>query len=373
MGPRTKNLLLEISKIKTIRVESEVESLLLEANLIQKYMPKYNIRLTDSKSYPLIRVTMKDEFPKVLISRRMDDQKSLYFGPYPNVGSMRTVLKLTRKIFPYQSVLNHPKKICFYNHLGLCPCPQVLNDKSYKKNIAHLVDFLKGETKKVIRDLEKEKKNFIKQEEYEKAGNNQKKIDAIRLITSPYYSPLIYEDNPNLFTDLRNQELSELQSVLIKHGVNVSSPRRIECFDISVISGKYATGSMVVFTDGEKNGSLYRKFKVRYAVKPNDFAMMEEVLRRRLNHPEWIFPNLLIVDGGKGQVSSALKVLKEKGLSIPLVGLAKREETIITANSIEIKLPKDSEALHLIQRIRDEAHRFAITYHRKLRSKFLYK
>ena len=386
LGSKTLSLVLEIAKIKTIKVESEIESLLLEANFIQKYLPKYNVKLADSKAYPLIKITTKDKYPKVLIARRMGDKKSIYFGPYPNVGAMRLVLKIARRIFPYQSVLNHPTKLCLYNHLGLCPCPEVMGDENYKrslkasqktefssfaykKNIKHLINFLKGNTKKVIKDLEKEKKEFVKNEEFEKAADNQRKIEAIKLITNSHYKPLDYEENPNLSSDLRGIELGDLQKVLQVHGVGVLFPEKIECFDISIISGKYATGSMVVFTNGEKDSSMYRRFKIRYSGKPSDFAMIEEVLRRRLNHPEWKLPDLFIVDGGKGQVSVATRVLSEKKIKIPLIGLAKREETIVTSSLEEIKLPRDSRVLQLLQRIRDEAHRFAITYHRKLRSR----
>lgn len=369
LGPKTQTLVSRIARVRTIRVQSEIESLLLEANFIQKYMPKYNVRFADSKAYPLIRITVKDKYPKVLTARRMEDKSSVYFGPYPNAGAMKLVLKIARRIFPYQSVLNHPKKICLYNHLDLCPCPEVLADKSYKKNIRHLINFLKGNTKEVVRDLEKEKKEQIKKEEFEEAGKTQKKLDAIALVTSPFYKPLAYEENPNLTTDLRREELTELTNILNSRGTKVKFPKKIECFDISLISGKYATGSMVVFTNGEKNSSLYRRFKIRYSGIPSDFAMMEELLDRRLNHLEWELPNLLIVDGGKGQVSSALKVLKHKRIEIPVIGLAKREEIIVTSDFTQIKLPRNSKALQLTQRIRDEAHRFAITYHRKLRDR----
>lgn len=331
-------------------------------------MPKYNVKFADSKAYPVIEITVKDKFPKVLVVRRMNKKSSRYFGPYPNVGAMKTVLKIARRIFPFQSVINHPKKTCFYYHLGLCPCPEVFKDESYRRNINHLVNFLSGRTGKVVKDLEKEKKNFIRNEEFEEASNCQKKIDAIKLVTASYYRPLEYEENPNLRSDLRYIELRSLKDVLTLNNVKIPFPARIECFDISIIAGKYATGSLVVFINGEKDTSHYRRFKIRYTGIPNDFAMMEEVIRRRLNHSEWEMPNLIVVDGGKGQVSSAFKVLRERKLDIPLIGLAKREETIVTSNFSEIKLPKDSKALQLLQRIRDEAHRFAITYHRKLRS-----
>lgn len=346
--------------------------MLLEANLIQKYLPKYNVRFADNKSYPLIRITTKDKYPKVLFARRMDDKNSVYFGPYPNTAAMRIVLRIARRIFPFQSVLHHPNKLCLYNHLGLCPCPEVTKDESYRKNILHLAHFLEGKTKKVLKELEKEMTSLSQAEKYEMAREVQKRIEAIKLVTSPIYRPFEYEENPNLRSDVRSEQLESLRKILEENKVTIDLPKRIECYDISIISGKFATGSLVVFTDGEKDSSWYRRFRIRRSFgKNDDFAMMSEVLGRRFNHPEWPLPDLIIVDGGKGQVSTAEKVLIERNLSIPLIGLVKKEEVIITPDFKEIKLPKDSKVLHLIMRIRDEAHRFAITYHRKLRSKAL--
>lgn len=375
LGPKTQALVAKIDKIKTVDIPSEIEALLLEANFIKKYKPKYNIRLMDGKNYPLIRVAVKDDYPKVLVARRTDDKKSIYFGPFPNSSAMKLVLRTIRRIFPYQSVPNHPKKICLYYHLNLCPCPPVFDSpefrKEYKKTIKHIIDFLSGNTKKIIRDLTREREILSKSEEFEKADILQSRIHAIEIVTGPYYNNRFdSEIDPNFKEDLREKEISELIAILNKHNVKVNSLSRIECFDISNMSGKNATGSMVVFTKGEKDSKWYRKFKIRLLDSPNDFGMMEEVLQRRLRHLEWPYPDLLIVDGGKGQVSSGLKAMKQfNNLAIPLIGLAKREETIITSDIKEISLPKDSNALKLIMRIRDEAHRFAITYHRKLRSK----
>src|SRR6185437_13439039 len=149
------------------------ESLLLEAFYIKKYEPRYNIRMTDGKSYPLIRVTIKDDYPKVLFARKPDDPQSVYFGPYPDSGSVKMVLKLIRKVFPFQSVLNHPKRICLYHHLGLCPCPPVYDSsemkKAYRKNIKGIVQILEGQSKKVLKELEKERDTLSKQEKYEEA------------------------------------------------------------------------------------------------------------------------------------------------------------------------------------------------------------
>ena len=375
LGPKTQALVSKVKKIKTIVLNSEIEAFLLESHYIKKNKPKYNVKLTDDKAYPLIRVTIKDLYPKVLIARKTNDKNSIYFGPFPNAaGSLRLTLKIIRKIFPYQSVPNHAKRICLYYHLGLCPCPSVFDSsefkKEYKKTIRHIIDFLNGNTKKIIRDLTKERNLLSKNENFEKAAEIQNKIQAIELITGPFYkTELDLDINPNFTEDLRDKETSDLKDILNKNNVNIKNLERIECFDISNTSGTNATGSLVVFTNGEKDSNWYRRFKIRRNDTPNDFAMIQEVLSRRLNHKEWPMPDLIIVDGGKGQVTSALKVLNRNNIKIPLIGLAKREETIITSDLKEISLQKDSGALKLVMRIRDEAHRFAITYHRKLRSK----
>lgn len=369
---KTRALVEQVTTIRITRVESELESLLLEAALIKKNTPKYNIRLVDGKSYPLIRVTYKAEYPAVLTARQTDDKNSLYFGPYPSATSMHRVLRLLRKIFPYQSVLNHAKKKCLYNHLGLCPCPPTFTTDeervAYKKTIRHIIGFLEGKSKSVITSLEKERDAYAKEEAFEKAEEIQKQLEAIARVTEPFTNPFEYVTNPNLREDVREKEMHDLQRVLAEHGVTIALPKRIECYDNSNIQGTNPTSSMVVLTNGEIDTSQYRKFKVRTVSGPNDFATMQEVLSRRFTHTEWPYPDLLIVDGGKGQVSSAKKVLEQLQLFVPLVGLAKREETIITSDLQEIKLPKSAPSLQLVMRIRDEAHRFAITFHKKLRS-----
>ncbi|MDE2025209.1 MAG: GIY-YIG nuclease family protein [Patescibacteria group bacterium] len=371
---KTRVLVTQVKKIRIIKVESELEALLLEATLIKKFQPKYNIRLTDGKAYPLIRITQHTAFPAVLTARRPEDPNSMYFGPYPSSTSLRMVLRYLRRIFPYISDENHPKKICFYHHLGLCPCTPANATKehirTYKQTIKYIVDFLDGgKTAKVVKDLEKERDKASSAQAYEKAGTIQKQITAIMIITKPTHKPFEYETNPNLRSDVRQLELKSLQDTLKEHAVVTEFLHRIECYDNSNIQGTNPTSSMVVLTDGEIDKSQYRKFKIKTVRGPNDFASMQEVLFRRLNHPEWPLPQLFIVDGGKGQISSAMEVLTKRNIQIPLIGLAKREETIITSDFEEITLPKSSPALQLVMRIRDEAHRFAITFHRKLRQK----
>lgn len=377
LGEKTKVLVSKVKTISTIQVDSEVEALLLEANLIKKYMPRYNMRLTDGKAYILARITVKDHEPKVLLARRQDDENSIYFGPFPSSNDLKVVLKLIRKIFPYQSVLNHPKRYCLYNHIGLCPCPPMFKTeeeiKEYKKTIKHIIQFFEGDTKNIVKELEEERNEFSSSEKFEEAAEIQRKIDSIIMVTSKKHSPFEYEINPNLKSDLRTNETDELKKVLNENGLNLEKLERIECYDISNITGKFAVGSMVVFTNGEKDGNSYRRFKIKRPPKviPNDFAMMREVISRRLDHlSDWGTPDLIIVDGGKGQISSAMKALFEANVEIPLIGIAKREELLITSNFNVIRLPKNSPALTLVRRIRDEAHRFAITYHKELRSKY---
>jgi len=239
---------------------------------------------------------------------------------------------------------------------------------AYKKAINHIRDFLGGKTAKVIKDLEKEKERLVEREAFENAALVQKQIEAIHVITRPLHKPFEYETNPNLKEDVRGEEMLSLQETLEKSGILIDLPRRIECYDNSNFQGTNPTSSMVVLTNGEIDKSQYRKFKIKSVKGPNDFASMQEVLTRRLKHSEWPLPQLFIVDGGKGQVSAAREVLG----NLPLIGLAKKEEIIITPDLKEVHLQKSSPALTLVMRIRDEAHRFAITYHRKLRSKNLF-
>lgn len=376
LGPKTTQLVSKIKSVKNVSVESEIEAFLLEAYLIKKYNPIYNIRLTDGKSYPYVYIDTKDKFPKVLVVRRPEKFKNI-FGPFPNAGDLRYVLKLIRKIFPYQSVINHPRKRCLYYHLGLCPCPPLLSEnelKTYRKTISHVVKFMKGDTKGVVKDLEKERDIKSKAEDFEGALEIQTKINKILTITSRFTRPFDYDINPNLKEDSSELAAQELRQLLLENGISTEKLVRIECYDISNISGEYSVGSMVVFRNGEKDSSSYRRFRIKNPPKvvPNDFAMMREILERRLKRTDWGAPNLIIVDGGKGQVSVVKTALLEKGIDIPLVGIAKKEEIIITSDFKQIRLRKDSLSFKLVTGIRNEAHRFAVTYHKKIRSRMVF-
>ncbi len=353
-------------------VESEFEGLLLEASLIKKYQPKYNVRLKDDKSPLYIKIT-EEKFPRVFPARKNEGG----YGPYPQAKTVRTILKFLRRIFPYRSCKKIPKKPCLYFHLKLCPGVCInqseKDKKNYQKTIKHLKNLLERKSSKVIKELKKEMNKSAENEEFEKAREIRDKVSQIEWLIQKRHLVDEYLENPYLLEDIRQRELKEVKKILNLKKI----PKRIEGFDISNILGGKASGGMVVFLDGEPEKSLYRRFKIKTEEKPNDIAMIKEVISRRLKHKEWEMPNLILVDGGKGQVKGAMEILRLFRLKIPVVGLAKKLEILIfpkiepnesKLKFKEIKLPNDSLALNLLKRIRDEAHRFAHLYHLKLRA-----
>jgi len=362
---KEKTLSEETVAVGAIAVDSEIEALILEANLIKKYQPKFNSSLKDDKDYLYIKIT-NELFPKVLTARKRDlKDSSSFFGPFPSANKVRSTLKLLRRIFPYSTCGPNQKKACLYYHLGLCPgvCTGQISESDYKNNIKNLTLFLQGRKRQVLETLEKQLAVYSKKLEFEKAEQIKKNIEAISYVTKP--QRLLFDYTEESVEKVRREELQSLASTL---GLK-SNLDRIEGYDISNISGKQAVGSMVVFTKAASDRDEYRRFKIRTVEGINDPAMMAEVLRRRFAN-DWPSPDFIIVDGGKTQLNAALGVLKSLGLKIPIIGLAKRFEEIYVPNKARpIKLRYDSSALKLIQRLRDEAHRFAITYHRKLRSK----
>jgi len=416
LGGKTKTLVSEIDKVDHIKVESEFEALLLEAALIKKIQPKYNTRLRDDKSPLYIKITTADSFPKVLTVRRENDGRSSYFGPFPSARTTREVLRFLRRIFPFCQQKKISQRACFYSHLGLCcPCPSKIQDlrtipgierkkfrelalakrecvspeilktkankakeyerlkKIYRQNIFRLKRVLEGKSKQVLKNLTKEMEQVAKEENFEEAAMLRDKIEKLNYLTQERMSTSLYLANPEILEEKRGEELKELTKAL-KQVKPVRTVRRIEAYDVSNIQGRQATGSMVVFVNGEAEKDSYRRFRIKLGQEPNDVGMIKEVLERRFNHPEWEYPDLILIDGGKGQVSAALTTLKEKRLKIPVIGLAKRLEEVIRIENGEWKMEKledSSRALNLLKRIRDEAHRFALSYHRKLRLKAL--
>lgn len=508
---KTRRLVREIADIEWIVVGSELEALILEMNLIKRYRPRYNVRLKDDKRYPYIKIHWQEPFPKVTVTRLMQEDGARYFGPYTSAWAVHQTLDALRRVFPYltcdREITGKDQRPCLYYDIRLClgPCIGAVSREQYRQMIADLQEFLNGHTEPVLSRVQAEMEQAAEKLQFERAAALRDKIKALqniverqkvvfssdyldsdvlalarndgeacvqvffirggKLIGREYFVLEGAEDAPDanvlaqfvkqfyteaasvpqqlmlpqeieeahiiqqwlksrrggekveIFvpregqpqelvqmaaenaaetlnalrarwqTDTHRQEqaLAELQSALGLAG----PPNRIECYDISNTQGTASVGSMVVFSQGVPDKRLYRRFNIESVTGPDDFASMEEVLTRRFRRwlaaqetdagpgsktdPAFAFlPDLLIVDGGKGQLGRAVNVLEKFGLldKVPVVGLAKQEEELFFPHKSEaLLLPRHSQGLYLIQRIRDEAHRFAITAHRARRSK----
>lgn len=487
--PKVKAMVAKIAEIETIVTSSEVEALILECNLIKKYRPRYNIMLKDDKTYPYLKVTMQEDFPRLVVTRRQARDGAKYYGPYADAGAMYATVKLLRGMFPLRTCRKmNPDRPCLNYHIKRClaPCAGYVSRAEYSSMIKSVCMVLDGRTNELERDLQRRMQEAAENYAFEEAArlrdqlqavqrlNEQQKavtnnggdmdvigygqditgsciqiffvrkgkligrdnffmhndgdsaVEVLSAFIKQYYNeatfipkeivlPFILEDedketveawltersnrkvelivpqrgvkkellklaNDNavklLEERLRKGSLSlkndveaaeELQQILgIDHALE-----RMDCFDISHTQGTETVASMVVFRNGSISKKDYRKYKIVSAEgKPDDFKSMQEVVYRRYKDYEDL-PSLVVIDGGKGQLSSALEVIRGLGLhDLPVVGLAERnEEIFLPHQSKSIMLDRDSAALHLIQRIRDEAHRFAITFHRKLRTK----
>lgn len=383
-GTKARRMVAASTQVEAIPVFSELDALLLESQLIREYLPRFNSASRDDKHPLYIKVTASDAFPKVLTSRREDEKSSRYFGPFPASSTVRTVLRQIRKVFPYCSQKSISRRGCFYSNIGLCnPCPdEILNiknpklkmelKKEYSNNIRRILLLLSGR-KSVLEDRLKLQMGILsKAEKFEEAGLIRDQITRLNYITQPYTKTGAYLENPYLVEDLRSVELKAIKSVLKPYFNQLKLPKRIECFDVAHISGEDATCSLVTFINGEPEKNLYRRFRIKFGKTSDDLVMLSEAFGRRLNHlSDWGTPDLVLVDGGKGQVGVLRQVLKSRHLDIPMVGLAKRFEEVVVPlkqnRFVGIRLGRDNPALKILQRLRDEAHRFARAYHFKLR------
>lgn len=371
-SPKNKLLLDEIASLDWTVTDSEIDALFLESEMIKRYQPKYNIELKDDKHYLYVRINMKDEYPRVGLVRRPMDDGADYFGPY--IAGIRQALKYLRRIFPYSTHRTLPKRVCLQHHLGLCPGVEEgkVSSREYKKTLRKLILYLRGRRDTVIKQLEKEMRRAAKRRHFEEAARKRDQVRSLRNLSKQ----IIFGDKER-FDVGRDAALHGLQQLLRLNGL----PKRIEAYDVSHIAGSHNVASMVVFHEGVPAKSEYRKFKMRTRGN-DDFAHMREVITRRFsgrNLERWPKPDLLVIDGGKGQLAAALEVLGEKQIDIPTIGLAKRHEKIIRVSQDEklavarkfetIQLERGSHTLKLLMRIRDEAHRFAVTYHSQVRGK----
>jgi excinuclease ABC subunit C len=502
---RIRSVIDRVADVEVTEVDSVSEALLLEANLIKRFKPRFNVRLKDDKSYPYIKVTLADDFPRVERTRKLVNDGSRYFGPYASASSVDESMNLVRRLFPFrtctidirdgQRALQRP---CLLYHIKRCqgPCIEAISRADYRADIEQVELFLEGRQETLVKALRREMTVASERQDYERAAGHRDKIRAIERtmesqkmaafarteldligmarqdnqaamtlfvirdgkligrdvylldaareatddevlasfleqyyaratsIPREIYVPAGVTDTVDLHTFLEERrggpvhvrtpqrgEKRDLMGLAARNAAETLAreqarwladqgktlaaleelasaldlpvtPFRIECYDISNFQGAESVGSMVVFEDGKPRTGEYRRFRIRTVEGPNDFASHQEVLRRRFRttrageegseeERRWAMPDLVIVDGGKGQVSAAKQVLDALGLhDLPLAGLAKeREELFLPGRATPVILPATSSALYLVQRLRDEAHRFAITYHRSLRDK----
>lgn len=362
----------QISKIGHAKTDSEIEALILEARLIKKYQPKYNVMWRDDKNYFYIAIT-QEKLPRVYITHQFSKLKNKnyqlktnYIGPFVDGGALKQTLKILRRAFPYYTANKHPAGLCPWCHLNLCPGPNP-DLKEYKKNVRSIVNILRGKKQTVLRILKKEMRTASAKQNFEKAAETR---DQLRALERTFSNAVILNWNGGA----KNGETlwgaiqKELQKIF-KTSKRIS---RIEACDIANIQGQQATGSIVTFITGRPEKNFYRKFKIKISGKPNDTAMIKETICRRLRHKEWGMPDILLIDGGKGQLNEALQCLTSNK-NIFVAALAKKHnELFISGRKNPILLKNCSPAVrNLILHLRDEAHRFARAYHHFLRSSAL--
>lgn len=350
----------KVNKIGYLETNSEIEALILEANLIKKHQPKFNVVWRDDKNYFYVAIT-KDERPNIYITHQRNDRAE-YVGPFVEGTALKKTLRFLRKAFPYYTPKNHSKLDCTYCHLGLCPGPTP-NLLEYKKNIKKLILILKGKRGAVLNSLRKEMKGLSKDKRFEEAGKIRDRIYNLQQVMS--HTRVIENSKAPL---IPNAGLTLSRIIGTKKMVS-----RIECYDVSNIQGKSATSSMVVFEGGKPNKSQYKKFKIKMESEPNDIAMLKETLQRRFSHKDWPLPEVILIDGGIAQLNVAIKTKNEKSSEIKVISIAKKNKDLYIEGResfISLKtLPR--EIYNLILQLDDEAHRFAISYHKKLRKKNL--
>ena len=487
--PKVRAMVEKIAEFETIVTSSEVEALILECNLIKKYRPRYNIMLKDDKTYPFLKVTVNEDFPRIYVTRRQQRDGAKYYGPYADVGAMHDTVKLLRTMFPLRTCRKmNPDRPCLNYHIKRClaPCAGYVSREEYGNMIKSVCMVLDGRTTELERDLKRRMQEAADNYAFEEAARLRDQLQAVTRLNEQqkavtgsggdmdvigfakdttgiclqiffvrkgkligrdnfflpdggeaeeevmsafvkqYYNEATFIPKEIVVPYLPDEEEKQLieiwladkagrkaELILPQRGVKrellslandnakklleerlrkgslslkddlaaaeelqlalaLPNPlERMDCFDISHTQGSETVASMVVFRNGSISKKDYRKYKIVSAEgKPDDFKSMQEVVYRRYKDYEDL-PSLVVIDGGKGQLSSALEVIRGLGLhDLPVVGLAKREEEIfIPGQSESILLDRDGASLHLIQRIRDEAHRFAITFHRKLRGK----
>ncbi|RKY37540.1 MAG: excinuclease ABC subunit UvrC [Candidatus Omnitrophota bacterium] len=358
--PRRTALVSKIRDIDFITTSSEAEALILEAGLIKQYQPKYNVAIKDDKAYPLLKLTINEKFPRLFIVRKQKDDSALYFGPYTSVRLLRQALGFMRKIFPLRICRLMPKRVCLHYHLSQCvgPCAGKVSAPQYHKIVENLRLFLSGQKKSLLQKLFLQMQESASSLDFETAAKIKEQITALNSVS--------------IEQKIKNTPVNALNQLLkLERGQLV-----IEGFDISNIGGQYAVGSMVRFKNSQPEKKAYRRFKIKTVKQSNDYAMMQEVITRRYTKTlctTLTMPDLILIDGGKGHLHSVSRCLNKLHINIPALSIAKKFEHIYVQNYAQpICLPHTSKVLQILMRVRDEAHRFAVSYHRILRDKSIF-
>lgn len=381
---KTKALIAEIDDTDWIETESEIDALFLESELVKRYKPRFNVLLRDDKSQLYIRIDMRSDWPHVSFTRNPLDDKAEYFGPYFNGYAIKKALRYLRKVFPYYvSEPKLDKRPDLDVHIGLSP-KRGITSREYKRNLRHLIRYIKGDRAALVKEIEKNMRASAKNKDFERASELRDQLINLRELKRR----IMFGDKESLSIS-KDQALVDIAKLL---GLE-KEPKRIEGYDVSHMGGRDVVASMVVFTNGVSDRSQYRKFKTTRE-QNNDFANMKETMLRRFsekNIKAWGRPDLILIDGGKGQLDAALQALDELGIQIPCIGLAKKLEEIViehktSAVSIDsqavkslngfetrgdrfivVNLPNSTHIIKLLQRVRDESHRFAVSYHSTLK------
>jgi excinuclease ABC subunit C len=376
--PRIKAMVAKIANVEVLHAPSEVDALLMEARLIKDIQPRYNDRLKDDKSFTMLAITKFDDFPKVWVGRETDDLDAEMYGPFPNAGELRDAVRVLQKIFKFATCTiemkaDDPKRRffrpCLLHAIGRCtaPCADRVSKERYEADVESLRKFLQGRRDEVIADLKRRMKEASKRLEFERAAELRDQARSLESLAKRVEAEYIEGD----ITPIDPKEGVEALAKLLKLP---KLPRTIEGVDIAHVQGGESVGSVVSFVDGIPFKSGYRRYRIKTVEGIDDFAMIHEVVHRRfrrLDEEGRVFPDILLVDGGLGQLNSAKAALEKLGVVPPvMLGLAKEEETIFREGRV-VPAAKSSPALRLLMYVRDEAHRFAQHYHHLLRGKAL--
>ena len=401
---KTLALVSEIDDTDWVETESEIDALFLESEMVKRYMPRYNVLLRDDKSQMFVRIDMKSEWPTVTFTRNPYDDGAEYYGPFYNAFALKKALRYLRPIFPYLITPSEKQVSKLESDLGLSPDVQG-DPEAYKRNLRKLISYIKGNRKKLAAELEADMKLAAKRHDFESAVKLRNRLRYMKELQNR----VMFGDRE--FMDIsKDKALSDLAALLALPDI----PKRIEGYDISHQGGTNVVASMVVFTNGTSDRAEYRKFKAKLQVNDDTGNMIDTIFRRfgEKNVKSWGMPNLVIIDGGKGQLKAALKAMEERGVSVPAISIAKREEEIIihqTQSHIQVDqleninqpgvgvfhegefvvvnlhvgqrnagghsknlgggttLSPYGDVVKLLQRIRDESHRFAVSYHTVLK------